>query len=128
MEDLCYLLKNVKGAGVFRLNCSLEALHDSVRRADFAFFEADIATAHGKGEVLAEMARAIKAPDWFGHNWDALADALGDLRGIPLPALSCCCTVSRQAMQLWTTFSTQRYRSGSCRARHSGFSLCNADL
>jgi hypothetical protein len=42
-------------------------------------FEADIATAHGKGEVLADLARAIKAPDWFGHNWDALADALGDL-------------------------------------------------
>lgn len=79
MEDLCYLLKDVKGAGVFRLNCSLDALNDSVQRAGFAFFEADLATAHGKGEVLAEMARAIKAPDWFGHNWDALADALGDL-------------------------------------------------
>jgi hypothetical protein len=25
------------------------------------------------------MALAIKAPDWFGHNFDALADALGDL-------------------------------------------------
>jgi hypothetical protein len=79
MEDLCYLLKDVSGAGVYRLNCSLEALHESVQRADFAFFEVDLATAHGKGEVLAEMARAIKAPDWFGHNWDALADALGDL-------------------------------------------------
>ena len=79
MEDLCYLLKDVNGAGVYRLNCSLEALHDSVQRADFTLFEADIASAHGKGEVLAELARAITAPDWFGHNWDALADALGDL-------------------------------------------------
>lgn len=79
MEDLCYLLKDANGAGVYRLNCSLEALHDSVQRADFVLFEADIATAHGKGEVLAELARAITAPDWFGHNWDALADALGDL-------------------------------------------------
>lgn len=79
MEDLCYLLKDTNGAGVYRLNCSLEALHDSVQRADFVLFEADIAAAHGKGEVLAELARAIEAPDWFGHNWDALADALGDL-------------------------------------------------
>lgn len=79
MEDLCYLLKNPQGAGIYRLNCSLEALHESVQRADFALLEADIATAHGKGEVLAALARAIKAPDWFGHNWDALADALGDL-------------------------------------------------
>ncbi len=85
MEDLCYLLKDVNGAGVYRLNCSLDALHDSVQRAGFAVFEADIATAHGKGEVLAEMARAIKAPDWFGHNWDALADALGDLSWCKAP-------------------------------------------
>lgn len=83
MEDLCYLLKDTSGAGVYRLNCSLEALHDSVRRADFVLFEADIAAAHGKGEVLAELARAVEAPEWFGHNWDALADALGDLSWRP---------------------------------------------
>jgi hypothetical protein len=85
MEDLCYLLKVVNGAGVYRLNCSLDALHDSVQRADFALFEVDIAAAHGKGEVLAELARAIKAPEWFGHNWDALADALGDLSWCKAP-------------------------------------------
>jgi hypothetical protein len=85
MEDLCYLLKEVNGAGVYQLNCSLDALHESVQRADFALFEADIVTAHGKGEVLAELARAIMAPDWFGHNWDALADALGDLSWQPAP-------------------------------------------
>lgn len=83
MEDLCYLLKDTSGVGVYRLNCSLEALHDSVRRADFVLFEADIAAAHGKGEVLAELARAVEAPEWFGHNWDALADALGDLSWRP---------------------------------------------
>ena len=85
MDDLCYLLKNEKGAGVYSLNCSLEALHDSVQRAGFTLFEVDIATAHGKGEVLAELARSIKAPDWFGHNWDALADALGDLSWCKAP-------------------------------------------
>jgi len=85
MEDLCYLLKDTNGAGVYRLNCSLDALHDSVRRSDFVRFEADIAAAHGKGEVLAELARAIEAPGWFGHNWDALADALGDLSWHPAP-------------------------------------------
>jgi len=79
MDDLCYLLKDAKGAGVYSLNCSLDALHESVQRAGFSMFEVDIASAHGRGEVLAEMARAIQAPDWFGHNWDALADALGDL-------------------------------------------------
>lgn len=85
MEDLCYLLKNADGAGVYRLNCSLEALHESIARAGFTVFEVDIAAAHGKGEVLAELARSLKAPDWFGHNWDALADALGDLSWCKAP-------------------------------------------
>lgn len=85
MEDLCYLLKNANGAGVYRLNCSLEALHESIACAGFTVFEVDIATAHGKGEVLAELARSLKAPDWFGHNWDALADALGDLSWCKAP-------------------------------------------
>jgi len=85
MEDLCYLLKNPNGAGVYRLNCSLEALHESIVCAGFTVFEVDIAAAHGKGEVLAELARSLKAPDWFGHNWDALADALGDLSWCKAP-------------------------------------------
>jgi len=85
MEDLCYLLKSANGAGVYRLNCSLEALHESIVCAGFTVFEVDIAAAHGKGEVLAELARSLKAPDWFGHNWDALADALGDLSWCKAP-------------------------------------------
>lgn len=85
MDDLCYLLQNPQGAGVYQLNCTLEALHESVMRAGFALFEADVATAHSKGELLAELARAIAAPEWFGHNWDALADALGDLSWRPAP-------------------------------------------
>lgn len=85
MDDLCYLLQNPQGAGVYQLNCTLDALHESVTRAGFTLFEADIATAHSKGELLAELARAIAAPGWFGHNWDALADALGDLSWHPAP-------------------------------------------
>ena len=83
MNDLCKRLQNVNEAGVYRLNCSLEDLRASATEGGFAVFEADIANASGKGEVLAELARAIAAPDWFGHNWDALADALGDLSWYP---------------------------------------------
>ncbi len=69
----------VEEAGVYRLNCPLDDLRASAEDCGFSLFEANLADAHGKGEVLAELARAIAAPDWFGHNWDALADALGDL-------------------------------------------------
>ncbi len=79
MSDLCKRLRIVSEAGVFRLNCPLDDLRASAEDCGFVLFEANLADAHGKGEVLAELARSIAAPDWFGHNWDALADALGDL-------------------------------------------------
>ena len=83
MIDLCERLQNVHEAGVYLLNCPLDDLRASAKKSGFAVFEANIKDANGKGEVLAEMARAIAAPDWFGHNWDALADALGDLSWRP---------------------------------------------
>ncbi len=79
MGDLCRRLQEVGETGVYRLNCPLEDLRTSASEGGFVVFEADIESSSGKGEVLAELARAIAAPDWFGHNWDALADALGDL-------------------------------------------------
>src|SRR5664279_3948657 len=85
MKDYRHLLQNVNESGVYRLNCPVEDLYDSVHSAGFILFDANIAGAQGKGEVLAELARTIKAPDWFGHNWDALADALGDLSWCEAP-------------------------------------------
>ena len=40
-----------------------------------------------KAGVLDAFAAGLALPDWFGHNWDALLDALRDLdgaRGVPL--------------------------------------------
>ncbi len=85
MTDLCKQLHDLHGAGVYRLNCPLEDLRASVDECAFSLFEAHLGEAHGKGEMLAELARAIAAPEWFGHNWDALADALGDLSWHPAP-------------------------------------------
>lgn len=83
MSDLCKRLQNVHEAGVYRLNCALDELRASAKESDFVLFEADLTAAHGKGEILAALAHAIAAPEWFGHNWDALADALGDLSWRP---------------------------------------------
>jgi hypothetical protein len=39
----------------------------------------DLAGAAGKKAMLERIARALDFPDWFGGNWDALEDCLGDL-------------------------------------------------
>ncbi|MFG2787873.1 barstar family protein [Streptomyces sp. NPDC048419] len=31
-----------------------------------------------KAGLMDRCARALRLPDWFGRNWDALADSLGD--------------------------------------------------
>jgi hypothetical protein len=79
MNILCARLQDVNEAGVYRLNCPLDELRTAVAQVEFALFEADLVAVHGKGGFLAAVALAIHAPDWFGNNWDALADALSDL-------------------------------------------------
>jgi len=83
MSDLCERLQDVNEAGVYRLSCPVAVLEANVALSGMKLFELDIAAAHGKGKFLAAMAQTLGAPDWFGHNWDALADVLGDLSWQP---------------------------------------------
>ncbi|MBX7468259.1 barstar family protein [Streptomyces sp. MAG02] len=39
----------------------------------------DLTGVTGKAALMDRFARALDLPDWFGRNWDALADCLGDL-------------------------------------------------
>ncbi|UGY90624.1 barstar family protein [Streptomyces gobiensis] len=39
----------------------------------------DLGGVRDKAAFLDRCARALALPDWFGHNWDALADSLTDL-------------------------------------------------
>ena len=85
MDSLAVRLKNVNEAGAYRLGCGVDELRDAAAQAGFALFDADLAAVQGKGEFLAALAQAVHAPDWFGANWDALADALGDFSWRPSP-------------------------------------------
>jgi hypothetical protein len=83
MGMLCARLQDVKEAGAYKLSCKLEDLRADAAQAGFTLFDADLEAVHSKGLFLAAVAQAVRAPDWFGTNWDALADALGDLSWQP---------------------------------------------
>jgi hypothetical protein len=70
MDTLSLRLKDTREAGVCRLDCRSDELYAAVTEA-------------GKENFIAVIARAVHAPDWFGGNWDALADLLGDLSWQP---------------------------------------------
>ena len=39
----------------------------------------DVVTVEAKENLFESLAGALAFPDWFGRNWDALEDVLGDL-------------------------------------------------
>ena len=50
-----------------------------------AAFVVDCSVVSDKVSFLAAVADAGQFPEWFGHNWDALADSLGDLSWAAAP-------------------------------------------
>mgnify|MGYP000914853174 CR=1 FL=1 len=60
-----------------------EGLEEIARELGFAAAVVDLAGCLDKDEVLDRFAAALRFPDWFGRNWDALADSLGDLSWLP---------------------------------------------
>ena len=85
MNDLSLRLKDIKEVGVYIINCELSDVRKAANEVGYTVFDADLATVQSKSEFLAAVAQAIEAPEWFGKNWDALADALGDLSWKPAP-------------------------------------------
>ncbi len=57
----------------------------AARALDFAAVAVDFAGCTGKDDAIARIAAALRFPEWFGANWDALADSLADLSWLPAP-------------------------------------------
>ena len=55
------------------------ALADAAEALDFRVAQVDLAGGSDKDSVLRAFATALQFPQWFGGNFDALADSLGDL-------------------------------------------------
>jgi RNAse (barnase) inhibitor barstar len=57
----------------------LDAVAACAAALDARVLDVDLAGCAGKSALLERLAAKLELPDWFGHNWDALADCLGDL-------------------------------------------------
>ncbi|MGW0906659.1 barstar family protein [Streptomyces sp. NPDC002853] len=56
---------------------------DAVRAAGLNALPLDLTGVSDKAAFMERCARALALPDWFGRNWDALADCLTDLGWAP---------------------------------------------
>jgi hypothetical protein len=61
----------------------LDRLAAAARRDELRVCRTDLTGCHDKDELLRRLAVSFELPASFGHNWDALADCLRDLRWIP---------------------------------------------
>jgi hypothetical protein len=57
----------------------LEPVLEAVRAAGLGTLSLDLNGVRDKAAFMDRCARALELPDWFGRNWDALADCLTDL-------------------------------------------------
>jgi RNAse (barnase) inhibitor barstar len=64
---------------------SIDDLLAGAQAAGCLVLQADLATARDKDQMLAILGRSLRFPEWFGHNWDALADCLLDMGWLPAP-------------------------------------------
>lgn len=78
MTDIS-LLSDPERSGVYRMPDEPAWVDRAANAHGFAFWRIDLTTVRGKAALLTALARALEFPDWFGGNWDALQDCLGDL-------------------------------------------------
>jgi RNAse (barnase) inhibitor barstar len=79
MTPMAMQLKDAQHSGAYQLVRGVEDVDHAAREAGLAIFRIDLSNAHDKKGFLAEVAKALSFPAWFGANWDALNDCLTDL-------------------------------------------------
>jgi RNAse (barnase) inhibitor barstar len=66
-------------AGVYRMPEPADPPEASRGAGPLAVWRVPLDGVQEKGQFLAAIAHALRFPDWFGDNWDALKDCLTDL-------------------------------------------------
>jgi hypothetical protein len=73
MSKLLQRLSDSTRSGVYRTRVAKDILE--VTRGG----KLDVVSVEAKDNLFESLAGALAFPDWFGRNWDALEDVLGDL-------------------------------------------------
>jgi RNAse (barnase) inhibitor barstar len=82
------LLMQRDDAGIYFLPVAdVDELAEAAAVNRFALLRVDFRGDGDKDALLARFQSALALPAHFGRNWDALADALGDLRGGDVPGV-----------------------------------------
>jgi len=105
-----------------------ESLVEAATEAGLHAAPVDFGGCAGKGDALARIAAALRFPEWFGGNWDALADCLGDLSWLDGAgqllvfddAWGCANAMARISPPCSTSAARPR-RAGRARAGRSGW-------
>lgn len=73
MSKLRMRLQDAARSGVYRASHDADVI-DATRDSDL-----DVVSLSIEGNIFEALARQLEFPEWFGGNWDALEDCLGDL-------------------------------------------------
>ena len=79
------LLKDKDKAGVYLTGPDTRLIAEAAQAAGLALWRVDIGHVHDKQDFTGLVAKALAFPEWFGGNWDAFEDCLGDLSWHPAP-------------------------------------------
>lgn len=74
------LLPRAERAGIFHMPYAADlALEEAAESLEYPLRRVNLTQITDKDGFLVAIGQALNFPDWYGHNWDALADCLADL-------------------------------------------------